>query len=191
MENINREYERLQKMEKFFMSLLDGASEDLFQIFRRRFKDIPMDVLQGLKGRVGGRNAVGQEIMERYRALCREKDHLELSQLIWRNPAARCYFKSSSAYSKLRPEKIEIFHENPKILVVHDLISPNRARSIVALSEDQMEAPLSISSGSGAVRSSSGRVGKMGFLQHHDNSSHSQLRKSVRWFRNIAGDLCG
>ena len=52
-------------------------------------------------------------------------------------------------------------------------------------------APLSISSVSGNVRSSNGRVGKIGFLPHHheEKSADAELAELVTWFRGAAGDL--
>ena len=50
-------------------------------------------------------------------------------------------------------------------------------------------APLSISSNSGTVRSSNGRVGKTGFLPYDENGPDSQLQELVRRFREIAGNL--
>ena len=49
-------------------------------------------------------------------------------------------------------------------------------------------APLSISSVSGNVRSSNGRVGKIGFLPHQEKSADAPLASLVRWFREVAGD---
>lgn len=50
-------------------------------------------------------------------------------------------------------------------------------------------APRSISSVSGQVKTSNGRVGKTGFLPHrHEESEQPELVRLVRWFREVAGE---
>ena len=79
---------------------------------------------------------MGEKIMERYRLLCREA----LSPLTQTrgNPAARCYYQSNSPQSTLRPERIEIYHDNPRIMMVHDIVSPAQAQQLLTLSSDKL-----------------------------------------------------
>ena len=118
-------------MEGFFKSLLSEASEDKLKMFGSRFTEIPMDVMTALKGDLSDENQLGQAIIEEYRALCRDVPS-QPSQ------SARCYYRSSSPSSRLDPERIEVFHENPDILMIHDIISPSTADRLVSLSEDKL-----------------------------------------------------
>ena len=81
-------------------------------------------------------DSVGEKIMERYRLLCREA----LSPLTQTrgNPAARCYYQSNSPQSTLRPEKVEMYHDNPRIMMIHDVVTTDQARRLLGLSSDKM-----------------------------------------------------
>ena len=128
---ISSEYERLQKTEQLVLSLLNGATEERMKIFASKFSQIPMDVMTSLKED----NILGQQIVEEYRRLCREA--LPHS---WTRPSAsgRCYYRVTSAYSKLSPQRLEMLHEAPDVIIFHDVISPARAERLMSLSGDKL-----------------------------------------------------
>ena len=127
---ISSEYEKLQKMEKLFMSQLDGTIEERMEIFATKFSQIPLDVRVGLM-----KDDILGQILEEYRTLCRKS--LPHS---WTRPSAsgRCYYRVTSAYSKLSPQRLEMLHEAPDVIIFHDVISPARAERLMSLSGDKL-----------------------------------------------------
>ena len=149
---IRTEYERLQERGKFFLDLLKGAKEESLKIFADKFSQIPMDVMTALKvkisyWRVGTDSifqaevtgdSVGAMIMEEYRLLCREGLNPLTSLTSTQSETARCYYKSNSAHSRLRPEKVEIYRDTPRILMFHDVVTTDQAQRLLALSSDKL-----------------------------------------------------
>ena len=127
---ISSEYEKLQKMEKLFMSQLNGTIKERMEIFATKFSQIPLDVRVGLM-----KDDILGQILEEYRTLCRQS--LPHS---WTRPSAsgRCYYRVTSAYSKLSPQRLEMLHEAPDVIIFHDVISPARAERLMSLSGDQL-----------------------------------------------------
>ena len=108
------------------------------------------------------------------------------------------------------PWKVEIYSQIPRIEIHHDLISSGLADMLSDLSHDNLvskamnkqqiliarwyyiqHSPLTLSASSGKIKSSSGRVGKTGFIRSHPGGFDSKLSAVVTHLRHLAGRAVG
>ena len=125
-----------------------------------------------------------------------------------------CQLRASAGLGRLAPLKVEVVRAGPRVEVVHDLLGAatrsrlattartslvthhSRSRDITAVTQ---VAPLAVSSATGQVRSSSGRVGKVAFLrpaeavpgQEPGAGVPGQVPQVVRQVREVAGAAAG
>lgn len=106
------------------------------------------------------------------------------------------------------PWKVEIYRQIPRIEMYHDLISSSFADMLSEMSYDNLvrkavnkvlyyqmvlylqHSPLTLSASSGKIKSSSGRVGKTGFLRSHPevySGVGTKLDALVTHLRQLAG----
>ena len=180
-EKIRKEYGNLKLKETFFTDLLNTSGPDILKLLDIELSSIPMSTMAALKS--NDETSAAAQMFSAYRELCRQPGP-EFDKS-WKNPSAKCIYEARM--SPLQPFKMEIFHDAPLVMVIHDLTTPNMAKSLSRLSKPYMEAPRSISSTTGKVQKTSGRVGKVTFL----NSKLETQEKIVQKMRAISGQVTG
>ena len=123
-----------------------------------------------------------------------------------------CQLRASAGPGRLAPLKVEVVRAGPRVELVHDLLGAatrsrlattartslvthhSRSGDITAVTQ---VAPLAVSSATGQVRSSSGRVGKVAFLRPGEGGASTgagvpgQVPQVVRQVREVAGAAAG
>ena len=194
-ELILKEYNSLKLKENLFTELLKKSGPDILKQLGLELSSIPMATMAALKD--SSNTSAAARMFVAYRELCRH--HGSEWDDSWINPRARCIYDTRGW--PLQPFKLEIYHERPLVMVIHDLIPDSMSKTLSQLSHPHMETPRSISSTTGKVQKSTGRVGKMTFIPSEpqeeftekfvDSSSRTALALMSKKIRNLSGQVTG